>query len=77
MGRYVWALVAKKDNAQMRWIDFIYLHEQSLWDYVPKSGASWYWKKFFATTKDKLKHVLTFDELKAVSTYSVKLFITS
>ena len=72
MGTYVWALAKKKDNACIRQVNSVYLHEHTWWDYKYSSGASWYLKKFCAT-KDKLKQFFSLEEMEAMNTYSVKL----
>lgn len=73
MRRYVWALAKKKqDNAWIRWVNSVYLHEHSWWDYKYRLGASRYGKKICAT-KDKLKQFFTLEEMEAMNTYSVKL----
>ncbi|KAF4347800.1 hypothetical protein G4B88_003139 [Cannabis sativa] len=39
------ALSKKEDCLWVKWINSIYLKDQSIWDYAKKDDASWYFKK--------------------------------
>lgn len=67
MGRYVWAIAIKNDNAWIRWISSIYIHHESWWEYTPNQGISWYCKKT-CYTRDVLKHHFSSDDL-TINTY--------
>ncbi|XP_056687940.1 uncharacterized protein [Spinacia oleracea] len=71
MGKYVWALVTKKDNVWIKWVSSVYLKDGDWWDYKPPVSASWYWKQI-CKTKEQLKQFFTKTDLGAMTTYSVK-----
>ncbi|XP_062093420.1 uncharacterized protein LOC133799418 [Humulus lupulus] len=54
MGKYVWAIAAKKDNLWVRWIHSVYLSNGNWWNNSALPNCSWYWKKIVAV-KDIIK----------------------
>lgn len=71
MGRYTWAILVKKDNLWIRWINVVYIKELERWAYKPPLDSSWYWKKV-CEVKEKLKCVVNEAHLMTLNQYSVK-----
>lgn len=44
LGKYVWSIAKKEDNMWVRWINHVYLKQQTWMSYCPPANASWYWK---------------------------------
>lgn len=51
MGKYIWQVSMKSDNLWVKWIHWVYIHNDNFWLHVSPLDASWAWKKLC-----KLKH---------------------
>ncbi|KAM6562940.1 hypothetical protein CsatB_022938 [Cannabis sativa] len=45
LAKFVWAISNKKDLLWVKWINTIYLKQESYWLYELKPDTSWYWRK--------------------------------
>lgn len=45
LGKYIWAITSKHNSVWIKWVIYVYLKEKNWWQYVPNTGASWYWKR--------------------------------
>ncbi|XP_062118867.1 uncharacterized protein LOC133832558 [Humulus lupulus] len=45
MGKYVWAVVEKKDNLWVKWVHHVYIKQEDWWNYSAPVYSSWYWRK--------------------------------
>ncbi|XP_062103088.1 uncharacterized protein LOC133814100 [Humulus lupulus] len=45
LAKYIWALSFKPDLLWVKWINSIYLKDNSFWNYELKGDCSWYWRK--------------------------------
>ncbi|XP_062075088.1 uncharacterized protein LOC133779108 [Humulus lupulus] len=70
MGKYVWAIAAKKDNLFVKWINNVYLMDRNWWDYQAPLDCSWYWKRLVAV-KDAFKAKVDLSKFAALR-YSIK-----
>lgn len=70
LGRYVWAISAKKDNLWIKCVNEVYVKERSWWEYQPSINCSWYRRKIFEM-KEMLKVVINEHNLSSVEKYSV------
>lgn len=53
IGKYFWAIAAKKDSLFVKWINGVYLMDKNWWDYECSGDCSWYWKKIVAVKKNR------------------------
>ncbi|XP_019261814.1 PREDICTED: uncharacterized protein LOC109239681 [Nicotiana attenuata] len=52
MVKYVWNITKKEDNLWVKWVNHVYIKDQSWRQYVPPNDSCWYWKKI-CTIRDK------------------------
>ncbi|XP_010687418.1 uncharacterized protein LOC104901528 [Beta vulgaris subsp. vulgaris] len=71
VGRYVWAITAKKDNLWIEWVNGVYIKEEDWWGYKPPKGCCWY-GKMICEIKEELKGLLSQNLLMQMEDYSLK-----
>uniref|UniRef100_A0A803PHR7 Reverse transcriptase zinc-binding domain-containing protein n=1 Tax=Cannabis sativa TaxID=3483 RepID=A0A803PHR7_CANSA len=45
LAKYIWAISTKSDILWVKWVNNIYLKNNSIWTYDLKNDSSWYWRK--------------------------------
>ncbi|XP_062076415.1 uncharacterized protein LOC133781446 [Humulus lupulus] len=58
MAKFFWAISSKEDNLWVKWVNSIYLKEQSFWSLSVKQDMCWYFKKLL-----KLREIVDMDKL--------------
>nr|XP_016505784.1 PREDICTED: uncharacterized protein LOC107823607 [Nicotiana tabacum] len=43
--KYVWNIAQKEDNLWVKWVNHLFIKEESWWDYEAPQDINWYWKK--------------------------------
>ncbi|XP_010682464.1 uncharacterized protein LOC104897301 [Beta vulgaris subsp. vulgaris] len=71
LGRYVWAIEAKKDSLWLRWINAVYIKGAEWWSYVPTQDSSWYWKRI-CEVKEQMKMIYTAQQLTNMQKFSIQ-----
>ena len=55
----------------MKWVNELYVRDENWWEYVPKAGCSWYWRKI-CEVKECIKDKIREAEILQMADYSVK-----
>ncbi|XP_062093759.1 uncharacterized protein LOC133799776 [Humulus lupulus] len=75
MAKFLWAISNKQDCLWVRWINSIYLKEQSIWNIPIKQEMSWYFKKLLRLKQ--VTDVASLGQAEKGGKFRVKHFYTS
>lgn len=58
IGKFVWAITAKKYTLLVKWIHSVYIMDKGQWEYEASMDSSWYWRKI-VDVKDCFKEKIS------------------